>query len=67
MAFPALEALREGYDVYPVVDAILAAPTRKQTATASNESCRPVLGRFARSRYAVVLQRTGRARRRWLM
>jgi hypothetical protein len=34
MAFTALDALREGYEVYPVIDAIGGTPRRRPTGRA---------------------------------
>src|SRR5437867_9607243 len=49
MGFPALDALREGDDVYPVVDAI-EEPPRKPTAPASSWSSKQEAVRSAGSR-----------------
>ena len=64
MAFTALDALRDGYEVYPVVDAV---------GGTSVEAHRPGLERVAQaggqpiswSRWRVSFSGTGLARRRW--
>ena len=63
MAFPAVDALREGYEVYPVVDAI-GAPARRPTSPASSESCRPARSRSPGSPSPSSFSATGHARKR---
>ena len=67
MTFPALDALREGYDVYPVVDAIGGTSPRRPIAPASSGSSRPAAIRSAGSRSPSSSSATGPARRRWPM
>ena len=67
MTFPALDALREGYDVYPVVDAIGGhvrggAPRRLGTGHPSREAVRSAGSRSPSSSSA-----TGLAKRRSMM
>ena len=65
MAFPALDALREGYEVYPVVDAIGGTSEEAHRAGLERvvQAGRPSdqLGRARRASSSA----TGRARRRW--
>ena len=61
MAFTALDALREGYEVYPVVDAIGGT---SPTAPVWTGSCRPAASRSAGSRSPASCSATGLARRR---
>jgi len=56
MAFAALDALREGYEVYPVVDAIGGTSWRR-TAPVSSVSSRPEASRFGWVSLACELQR----------
>jgi nicotinamidase-related amidase len=66
MAFPALDALREGHDVYPVVDAIGGTSREARTAPDSNASSKREALRSAGWRSRSSSSATGRARRRWL-
>ena len=65
MAFPALDALREGYDVYPVVDAI--GGTSEEAHRAGLERVVQAGGAAGRagSRSRASSSATGHARRRW--
>ena len=65
MAFPALDALREGYDVYPVVDAIggTSEEAHRAGARARRAGRRPA--RSAGSRSRASSSGTGHAKRRW--
>ena len=57
MAFPALDALREGYDVYPVVDAIGGTSDGGPSRRTRRASCRPVAQPVTWVALAVELQR----------
>ena len=63
MAFTALDALREGYEVYPVVDAIGGNRSRP-IAPGSSGSSRPARSRSAGCRSPASSSATGRASRR---
>ena len=62
MAFPVLDALREGYDVYPVVDAI-GGTSDEAHRTGVEASCRPAPSRSPGSPSPSSSSATGRARR----
>jgi isochorismate hydrolase len=63
MAFAALDALREGYEVYPVVDAI-GGTSVEATVPGSSVSSRPEASRSAGSRSRASSSATGAAWRR---
>ena len=63
MAFPALDALREGYDVYPVVDAI-GGTSEEAHRTGLERVVQAGASRSPGSRSPSSSSATGRARRR---
>jgi nicotinamidase-related amidase len=64
MAFAALDALREGYEVYPVVDAIGGTSPEAHRAGSSG-SFKPARSRSAGCRSPASCSATGRAARRF--
>ena len=64
MAFPSLDALREGYEVYPVVDAIAARPSRP-IGPALSVSLRLEASPSAGSRWRASFSAIGPAKRPW--
>ena len=64
LAFPALDALREGYDVYPVVDAI-GGTARRPIAPASSGSSRLEPSPSRGSHSPASSSATGPASTRW--
>ena len=64
LAFPSLDAVREGYEVYPVVDAV-GGTSPKRTGPGSNALSRPVANRSAGSRSHASSSATGRAPTPW--
>jgi isochorismate hydrolase len=62
LAFPSLDVLREGFEVYPVVTR-WEAPRRKRTVPGSSESSEPVRRQSVGCRWHASFSGIGRARR----